>query len=81
MANFGWDYPPGVTGNELAISGPDSEVEATMVCPNCTDGEAGYRGHDVEREGFLYEHAYSHQRWFVCGTCDSTTDIDWPDPD
>ena len=21
MANFGWDYPPGVTGNEPQISG------------------------------------------------------------
>jgi hypothetical protein len=33
MTNFGWNFPPGVTGNEFAIAGPDREWETT--CAEC----------------------------------------------
>ena len=32
--NFGWSYPPGVTGREYAIAGPDWEEELG-ACPAC----------------------------------------------
>ena len=32
--SFGSNYPPGVTGNEYAISGPDYEETETKACPN-----------------------------------------------
>jgi transcription elongation factor Elf1 len=45
---FGWDYPPGVTGNELEIAGPDWEGIEDWSCPNCDwNGKvdvSGYRG-------------------------------------
>ena len=31
------NYPPGVTGNEYEIAGPDYEVEVEGYCPNCDD--------------------------------------------
>ena len=40
------NYPPGVTGNEFAIAGPDYERESGLTCPDCGDEltELGYRG-------------------------------------
>ena len=29
------NYPPGVTGNEYQIAGPDSEWEETHYCEKC----------------------------------------------
>ena len=29
------NYPPGVTGNEWEIAGPDYEAEVEVVCPTC----------------------------------------------
>ena len=31
MPDFGWNYPPGVTGNEYAIAGADYEYDATRA--------------------------------------------------
>lgn len=46
---FGWSYPPGVTGREIEIAGPDSEEDEVRYCPDCDreqDGlTVGYRGH------------------------------------
>lgn len=30
--DFGWNFPPGVSGNELAIAGPDYEEESDQLC-------------------------------------------------
>lgn len=42
------NYPPGVTGNEYQIAGPDWEQEDHRYCPECgyeVDGTTeGYRG-------------------------------------
>ena len=54
------NYPPGVTGNEYAINGPDYEVETHEACPKC---------------GFsLLEQGYYFERWVVCTNCDYTED-------
>ena len=52
MAGFGWNYPPGVTGNEFEIAGPDYEQEV--------DGECG-NGHTE-----LVELAYGGRAWLSC---------------
>ena len=70
MTNFGWNYPPGVTGNEIEIAGPDYEKEWTEYpCPMCGEG--------------LYEEGYQGRRWLSCA-CGWTRDLepdDGPDPD
>jgi len=63
-------YPPGVTGNEYAIAGPDYEKESDERCPKCDEElmELGYRG----------------ERWLACySTCGYTMDLPpiEPDPD
>ena len=54
------NYPPGVTGSEYEIVGPDYEKETGELCPDCGGPcmEAGYRG----------------QRWLSCLNYDHTTD-------
>ena len=43
MTNFGWNYPPGVTGNEPEITGE-------WPCQEC-GGEGGERDPDVDEDG------------------------------
>lgn len=62
---FGWDYPPGVTGNEFEISGPAETWEDQRECPHC--GEL--REHDMQ----------SHPDrgvWGECITCGTVTEFD-----
>jgi len=49
------NYPPGVTGNEYAIAGPDYEREADGACPKCSLSDT------------LVEEGYQGQRWLYCG--------------
>jgi len=37
MTNFGWNYPPGVTGREYAILGADEEWEEEVECRLCEE--------------------------------------------
>lgn len=71
MVNFGWNYPPGVTGNEFAISGPDYEHEVKGECGN---------GHPA-----LMEYGYQGSHWWACGECNWQEDLhavpDYPDYD
>lgn len=55
------NYPPGVTGNEFQISGPDSEVDGNVYCPNC--------GADIETTVTYFR----YERWFTCPTCGTET--------
>ena len=64
MGQFGWDYPPGVTGNEYEIAGADYEKEYPGNCPKCGG------------EGTMIEQGYRHQRWVVCGRCDHQFDLE-----
>lgn len=61
------NYPPGVTGNEYEIAGPDYSKETEELCPDCSGPcmEEGYRG----------------QRWLSCLNYDHTTDLEPPEPD
>ena len=42
------NYPPGVTGNEYAIAGPQAEWEEWRECPFC--GGSGMFPHEAHRE-------------------------------
>ena len=58
------NYPPGVSGNEYEISGPDTETESEQECPTC---EAVVPG---------MEFTYRHDRWWVCDNCHEQIDLD-----
>ena len=59
---FGWNYPPGVTGSEYAIAGPDYEKEVDELCPKCGDN--------------MLEQGYRHEHWVVCVSCDYQRDLE-----
>ncbi|KKK89081.1 hypothetical protein LCGC14_2736690 [marine sediment metagenome] len=61
MSLFGWDYPPGVTGNEYEIAGPDHEEESEEPCTQC--------GAPTMEQG------YGGERWLVCDN-DHVEDIE-----
>jgi len=65
------NYPPGVSGNEYEISGPDWEQETTRYCDLCRQ----------ERDVTVYGH--QRQAWWTCPVCDMDWDEDEPyiDPD
>lgn len=56
------NYPPGVTGFELEIAGPDYERETDQDCPR------------EDCEGKLLEQGYRGRRWVVCAICDYQAD-------
>ncbi|PZR66791.1 MAG: hypothetical protein DLM66_12885 [Candidatus Dormiibacter spiritus] len=57
------NYPPGVTGFEYEIAGPDFECPDEQYCERCGSDQkgivAGYRG----------------DQWFTCDRCDEVTDL------
>jgi hypothetical protein len=55
------NYPDDVTGNELAIAGPDYEQEYPEPCPDC--------------DGLLMEFGYRHRAWVTCTRCQYSGDI------
>ena len=64
------NYPPGVTGNEFAIAGPDYERESDDRCPYC--------------ESEMVELGYRNERWLTCLDNDHQIDLEpfsKPDPD
>ena len=63
------NYPPGVTGNEYEIAGPDYERESDTPCPKCG--------------GPTTELGHHRDRWLVCDNDHSTylEPLDEPDPD
>lgn len=61
------NYPPGVTGNEYEIAGPDYEEEVEGECPN---------GHEA-----LLDLGYQGRRWRICVECDYTVDLPEEEPD
>lgn len=73
--SFGWDYPPGVTGGEFEISGPEAEYtgEREVICYNdeCPRFE--------ERQDVKIDlSAYRSQEWgeWECGGCDEPSDYE-----
>lgn len=67
--SFGWDYPPGVTGNEYEIAGPDHEWEAERWCSNCQASTT----HTCQ--------SYGGEAWASCEVCDQTEEIEMVGPD
>lgn len=68
------NYPPGVTGSEYAIAGPDWEREIAGQCPGChileTLMESGYM---EPRCSHPYRRAHpNRQIWTDCSDCDWT---------
>lgn len=74
------NYPPGVTGRELQIAGPDAEYtgERTVSCWNedCTQFEIE-RDEEVDIWSYGWE---EHWTW-TCPECKSKTDFDQALPD
>ena len=58
------NYPPGVTGGEFEIAGPDYEMDAARFCPYCQHKTTGY---DVE---------YGQEAWYACEECGRNTDME-----
>lgn len=65
---MGWNYPPGVTGNEYAIAGADSEWEEQHWCEQCLTTTVWA----IER--------YGSEAWATCVGCDASVEADL-DPD
>jgi hypothetical protein len=58
------NYPPGVTGSEYQIAGPDYERDASRFCDHCNKLTTGYdRGYDGEA-------------WYDCDVCGDSTDME-----
>lgn len=62
-------YPPGVTGAEYAVAGPDWEEEEEEWCQCCGQ----------PRRGVLQ--GYAGERWFLCGSCGSDAYLGPLEPD
>lgn len=58
MSNF----PPGVTGGEYAIAGPDYERESGRYCRKCKDVE-------------MFELGYHGDKWLECPQCHRQVDL------
>jgi hypothetical protein len=70
MTNYGWNYPPGVTGYEREIQGPDEEWEEDRECEWC------------EWQGRVEIQRYRREETWECPRCRRwTTDYDDPGPD
>jgi len=76
MSALGWDYPPGVTGNEREIAGNDSEFEAERECTSYAVYTAlGKDGQRIEVEadcpfvGEVTVAAHRAQEFWVCPLC------------
>ncbi len=65
------NYPPGVTGNEFQIAGPDYEREIDGECSECGQSKC------------LAELGYRSDRWLQCSACNRVEDLPpfEPDPD
>ena len=69
MVSFGWNYPPGVTGNEYEIAGPDDEWEDELHCKKC------------EKITTFNCESFRKQRSGICSKCNSDIDLGHADDD
>lgn len=74
-AEMSSNYPPGVTGNEYEIAGPDYEHESDTPCPYVVgkDEDSMPCGEPTMEEG------YHGERWLYCEN-GHRTDLEPPDP-
>lgn len=57
------NYPPGVSGNEFEIAGPDYERDYEGVCAHC--------GADA-----LLALGFGSRHWIICLECDYSEDLE-----
>jgi|TARA_B110001454_G_scaffold57108_1_gene55830 hypothetical protein len=57
------NYPDGVTGNEYAIAGPDSEWEEELYCEKC------------QKDTLFGCESFRGQRSGICDKCGSDVDL------
>ncbi len=69
------NFPPGVTGNEYAIAGPDYKHESDTPCPH----KIGKDEDSLPCGEPTMEQGYQGDRWLVCEH-GHTTDLEPPDP-
>lgn len=62
------NYPPGVTGNELEIAGPDSEKEATQEVV-CYGDDCALCGDEQEVEGMEWTYGGTIYFDWKCPSC------------
>ena len=62
------NYPPGVTGSEYPIAGPDYEKESDTPCPCIL-------WYGVECGAPTMEYGYDYERWLVCDN-EHTTELE-----
>ena len=61
------NYPPGVTGNEYAIAGPDGDgIEVDIECPEC--------GTEFTGTISTYKSTASYEEGTVCPKCGNALD-------
>lgn len=67
------NYPPGVTGNEYEIAGPDETWEdpAPGPCPEC-----GYSPSDDEDSDPVTFERYQGNVWWNCPACGCQVDVE-----
>jgi hypothetical protein len=58
--------PPGVTGNEYPIAGPDYVTELGTTCTVMVPVTANGMDHERECGEAMREEGYGHQRWAFC---------------
>ena len=63
------NYPPGVTGNEYEIAGPDDEWESEHYCEKC------------EKTTTFRCESFRKQRSGICSECESELDLGHADDD
>jgi hypothetical protein len=63
------NYPDGVTGNEYAIAGPDSEWEEELYCEKC------------EVDTIFGCESFQKQRSGICNECGFDVDLNGTDDD
>jgi hypothetical protein len=64
------NYPPGVTGNEYEIAGPDREFEDERTCPDC------------DQVSIVDVTGYGWEEWWTCPWCKAeVSEVNEPDWD
>lgn len=81
------NYPPGVTGREYEIAGPDAEWTETKTA-YCTNEECSEFDQEVEAELDVQSYRGSWWATYTCPACNSDHDMEGdmdedygPDPD
>ncbi len=61
----GYNLPPGVTGSEYEIAGPDYEVESGTLCP-LSWYHAGALSWTETCRATMMEQGFGRKRWLIC---------------